>query len=249
MNETWSNIICLNLRKCENPWNRKIKKPPNSICKLQSLQILGDVWSLRNNQVFILRNFIVTTKQKSSPNNLVGGSKSLSGMNICWCSNLISLPGDMGNHTTLQDLVISGWVQLDVETRVDQVFQFMSLQKLEIFDLPKIRDFPPKGLVGAADTLQELCIEYCHNLAALPEWLPNLRSLKKFMIKHCPELSYLPKCIQCLTSLTDLRIEVFHKLEERCVKVLKTGPKLLMLQTSWTNFFFFFLNLGIKKFY
>ena len=64
----------------------------------------------------------------------------------------------------------------------------------------------PQGLKGSANTLQFLYISYCENLGVLPEWLPDLSSLRKLQIMHCRKLSSLPEGMDRLTALRELEI-------------------------------------------
>nr|POE67219.1 hypothetical protein CFP56_68597 [Quercus suber] len=47
----------------------------------------------------------------------------------------------------------------------------------------------PQWLKGSANTLQFLHISFCENLEVLPEWLPDLSSLRQLKIWGCPKLS------------------------------------------------------------
>ena len=54
------------------------------------------------------------------------------------------------------------------------------------------------------------------NLAALPEWLPNLTSLQKLQIWECRKLSSLPEGMGCLTVLRELEIVSCGELGKNC---------------------------------
>ena len=64
----------------------------------------------------------------------------------------------------------------------------------------------PQWLKGSADTLQFLFIFGCENLGVLPEWLPDLSSLRTLQIMSCPKLSSLPEGMDRLTALRELQI-------------------------------------------
>jgi hypothetical protein len=74
----------------------------------------------------------------------------------------------------------------------------------------------PQWLIQSATTLQFLQIEWCVNLAALPEWLPNLTSLQKLQIRYCRKLSSLPEGMGRLTALRDLTIDDCGELSKNC---------------------------------
>uniref|UniRef100_A0A7N2M2B0 R13L1/DRL21-like LRR repeat region domain-containing protein n=1 Tax=Quercus lobata TaxID=97700 RepID=A0A7N2M2B0_QUELO len=86
-----------------------------------------------------------------------------------------------------------------------------SLQTLHIRGLPQLVSLP-QGLKGSADTLQFLCIANCGNLGVLPEWLPDLSSLRKLQIWGCRKLSSLPKGMDRLIALRELQIRGCPKL-------------------------------------
>uniref|UniRef100_A0A2N9FYU9 TIR domain-containing protein n=1 Tax=Fagus sylvatica TaxID=28930 RepID=A0A2N9FYU9_FAGSY len=54
------------------------------------------------------------------------------------------------------------------------------------------------------------------NLAALPEWLPNLTSLQKLQIWGCRKLSSLPEGMGRLTALRELKIDSCGELSKNC---------------------------------
>ena len=64
----------------------------------------------------------------------------------------------------------------------------------------------PRGLKRSASTLQFLSIYDCDNLAALPEWLPDLRSLQILEISRCTKLSSFPEGMHRLTGLKEVKI-------------------------------------------
>jgi hypothetical protein len=57
---------------------------------------------------------------------------------------------------------------------------------------------------------------WCENLAALPEWLPNLTSLQNLQICGCQKLSSLPEGMGCLTALRELKIVSCGELNKNC---------------------------------
>lgn len=89
-----------------------------------------------------------------------------------------------------------------------------SLRLLSINKLPQLVAFP-QGLKRSASTLLSLTIEHCHNLAALPEWLPDLSSLQILKISRCTKLSSFPKGMHRLTAIKRVNIDnCLHSLKE-----------------------------------
>ena len=86
-----------------------------------------------------------------------------------------------------------------------------SLQTLYIARLRQLVSLP-QGLKGSADTLQFLSICDCENLRVLPEWLPDLSSLRKLQILGCRKLSSLPEGMARLTALRELKISACREL-------------------------------------
>ncbi|KAF2307899.1 hypothetical protein GH714_033265 [Hevea brasiliensis] len=94
--------------------NRLIRRLPNSICKLQSLQVLLLVgcWSLEElpkdmKYMINLRWLWIITKQKNLPTGGIGCLKSLQFLYISLCNNLECLFEDMQGLKKLRRLVIS----------------------------------------------------------------------------------------------------------------------------------------------
>ena len=89
-----------------------------------------------------------------------------------------------------------------------------SLQSLEVYDFPELKELPNEPFNPA---LTDLCISYCYELESLPEqnW-EGLQSLRTLLIWNCEGLRCLPEGIRHLTSLEVLRIKDCPTLEERC---------------------------------
>ena len=121
---------------------------------------------------------------------------------MCSSDLLISLPQGMKHLTALEYLDITGCEKLKLMERDAYP---TSLQTLYIRELPQLVSLP-QGLKGSADTLQFLRIDYCENLVVLPEWLPDLSSLRKLQITYCRKLSSLPEGMDRLTALRELQI-------------------------------------------
>ena len=108
----------------------------------------------------------------------------------------------MKHLTSLEYLDIRNCEKLKLMEGVDYPTR---LRTLCIWGLPQLVSLP-QGLKGSANTLQFLHISHCQNLAVLPEWLPDLSSLRKLQICSCGKLSSLPEGMDCLTALRELDI-------------------------------------------
>uniref|UniRef100_A0A2N9H875 NB-ARC domain-containing protein n=1 Tax=Fagus sylvatica TaxID=28930 RepID=A0A2N9H875_FAGSY len=71
-----------------------------------------------------------------------------------------------------------------------------------------------ESLISLPQVLMRL--DDCENLAALPEWLPNLTSLQKLQIGGCRKLSSLPEGMGRLTALRELEIDNCGELSKNC---------------------------------
>ena len=225
---TLKHLRCLNLRG-----NKKIKKLPDSICDLQNLEtlILWGCEALEElprdiRKKVSLSCFTITTRQTRLPANGIECMSSLRYLSFrncrrleCFnegiqcltalrslrfvdCESLISLPQGMRHLTALESLDIVNCGKLNLMEWDDYP---TSLQTLHFAGLPQLVSFP-QGLKGSADTLQNLHISFCENLEVLPEWLPDLSSLRTLQMLGCQELSSLPEGMDRLTALRELRI-------------------------------------------
>ena len=179
-----------------------------------------------------LRYLLILTKQMCFPHNGIGCLRSLRTLifhncpkleyfldriqhltalrrlSFARCDSLISLPSGMKDLTRLETLVISDCIKLTLMEGEDYP---VSLRLLLIDNLPQLVALP-RGLKRSASTLQFLSIGNCHNLVALPEWLPNLSSLQTLEISHCGKLSSFPEGMLRLTALKKLEINNCNKL-------------------------------------
>jgi Leucine-rich repeat (LRR) protein len=133
-------------------------------------------------------------------------------LGFSYCESLISLSQALKHLTTLESLVIWECEKINLMEGDDYLTR---LRSLSIGFLPKLVDLP-QWLIQSATTLQFLWIHRCENLAALPEWLPNLTSLQRLQIWECRKLSSLPEGMGCLTALRELEIDNCGELNKNC---------------------------------
>ena len=137
------------------------------------------------------------------------------------CPSLTSLSLSIKHLTALKTLGISdckelSLMEMEMEGEDNQDLK-LSLQNFIIWDLPKL-EVLPQWLEGSTNTLQLLWIGKCEKLKALPECLPDLKSLHRLSIKECPKLSSLPKGMEAFTALRQLEIEGCPDLSRKCTK-------------------------------
>ncbi|KMT04538.1 hypothetical protein BVRB_8g182010 [Beta vulgaris subsp. vulgaris] len=108
---------------------------------------------------------------------------SLRDLSISECWNLKSLSGGGIEHLrNLQNLYIDDCYLLDLEEKENMPWKSLhSLSSLSLIKLPKLVNLP-EGLQHVT-TLRSLCIQFCKNLKALPQWLNSLCSLQSIEIR------------------------------------------------------------------
>ena len=137
---------------------------------------------------------------------------ALRSLGFTYCESLISLPQGLKHLTALESLLIWECEKINLMEVEDYP---TSLRSFHIGFLPKLVALP-RWLRQSATTLQFSWIHRCENLAALPEWLPNLTSLQKLQIVQCRKLSSLPEGMGCLTALRELGIDNCGELSKNC---------------------------------
>jgi len=109
-------------------------------------------------------------------------------LSIDYCNDLIKLPDELCNITTLKKLSITNCHKLSLMPR-----DIGKLENLEMLRLCSCSDLEemPESVAG----LKKLCcldISDCVSLQKLPNDIGDLKSLKKFYMKGCSNLSELP---------------------------------------------------------
>ncbi|VVA34422.1 PREDICTED: putative disease resistance [Prunus dulcis] len=155
----------------------------------------------------------------------------LSTLSICDCPNLTFMP----LYPNLDQLRLerSSWKVLlpssfvlsklksleitGVEDIEEGIGNLTLLEKLQINYCPNLASLPDQGM-GRLISLQELDIWDCPKLGSLPEGMGNLKSLQWLRIGYCPNLASLPEGLRCLLSLKRLIIDGCPILKQRCQK-------------------------------
>ncbi|KAM2279170.1 hypothetical protein ACFX1S_040045 [Malus domestica] len=164
-----------------------------------------------------------SASSSSSTENLsLPSFPSLSTLSIWDCPNLTSMPLypnvesiELKNTSwkVVDSLFVRGASDITHDVGVDVSASSSSphLSKLTHLTLCRIEDleFIPLEGMGNLTSLQELVIDHCPNLAALPEGIANLTSLQSLRIEDCPNMAALPEGIANLTSLQSLSIGNF----------------------------------------
>ncbi|XP_062007168.1 putative disease resistance protein RGA3 [Rosa rugosa] len=132
------------------------------------------------------------------------------------CNNLESLPPNMKHMTALHTLVIDDCKKLQVMRSGEgpQGLRSLAIQNSSLEALP------PWLIEDSADALQSIALVKCHNLTALPE-LINFTFLEQLRIEECSKLSALPQELHCLTELRGLTISGCPELSKSCKRQLK----------------------------
>jgi hypothetical protein len=133
-------------------------------------------------------------------------------LGFSYCESLISLPQGLKHLTALESLEIWGCKKINLMEGEDYPTR---LRSFRIGFSPKLVALP-QWLIQSATTLQFLWIYDCENLAALPEWLPNLTSVQKLQIWECRKLSSLPEGMGSLAALRVLEIYCCGELSKNC---------------------------------
>ncbi|XWS56194.1 hypothetical protein CRYUN_Cryun09bG0065400 [Craigia yunnanensis] len=194
--------------------NVRIKKLPNFICNLQSLQALNlggckEIEELPKDIRYLinLRALMITTKQTSLQENGIGCLSSLQCLGVGECENLRYLFEDMESLTALRTLIIAECKNL---ISLPQGFKYLTaLETLKISDCEKLDLSVGLEFGGKEDgSLRKLFIGGLPKLESLPQWilLGSTKTLQLLYIEKLKNLSTLPTWFQNLISLQRLMI-------------------------------------------
>ncbi|XP_058740380.1 putative disease resistance protein RGA3 [Vicia villosa] len=231
-------LVLLRYLSLEN--NKKIKRLPDSICSLQSLEILilsgcTELETLPKGleNLINLQHLEITTKQHVLPEDEIANLRSLHTLRIEFCSNLESLfariklstlkvlciancsalkslPLDIEHFPALETLLVDNCDMLELSEGHEEQNSSLRLKVLVIVSMLQLVIFP-HWLQGSLNTLQYLSISSCNNLVALPQWLSDMNSLKTLYIIGCPNIMSLPNDFHRLVNLE--RVEIDGHLE------------------------------------
>ncbi|XLT45697.1 hypothetical protein HN873_038301 [Arachis hypogaea] len=182
-----------------------LKKLPDSICKLQSLQSLGlycdslqELPKNMNKLIYLQYLLLMKIKITSLSSMNIGRFQQLKFLYLFNCSKLVSVPSAVGRLTTLKKLGFFWCEELmnfedeEEEGKQHVVVNNLNLQLFFIIGSKKL-DFLPKWLERATK-LQYLSIDKT-GIKSLPTRLP-MTSLEELYIYRCEELSSLPNMDQ-----------------------------------------------------
>ncbi|XLT45705.1 hypothetical protein HN873_038309 [Arachis hypogaea] len=188
------------LRNCPS-----LKKLPDSICKLQSLQSLGlgcdslqELPKNMNKLIYLQYLFLMGIKITSLSSMNIGRFQQLKCLYLLKCSRLVSVPSAVGRLTTLKKLGFYECEELvnfedeEEEGKQHVVINNLNLQLFSIIGSAKL-DALPKWLERATK-LRHLSIMLT-GIKSLPTRLP-MTSLEELYILLCAELSSLPNMDQ-----------------------------------------------------
>ncbi|URE03858.1 resistance protein [Musa troglodytarum] len=115
------------------------------------------------------------------------------------CCRKMDLSGRLQDLGTLRMLRIFGGHSMRPVSATVLAATTLSICCCE--ELSSLAARPPSGV------LEDVTIEDCSNLTALPDWLAELRSLRYLSIRNCPELASLPRALLDLGPRQGLWIE------------------------------------------
>ncbi|XP_057999811.1 putative disease resistance protein RGA3 isoform X2 [Hevea brasiliensis] len=194
-----------------------IQRLPNSICKLQSLQVLllFGCWSLEElpkdmKYMINLRWLWITTKQKNLPTGGIGCLKSLRFLFITSCDNLEYLFEDMQGLKKLRRLKIDycrSLTSLPQSIKCLTALETLCIKGCENLDL--IMEEGEENQYPTQFSLQKLELEFLPKLVEFPQWLirGSTNSLKVIKVERCNNLRELPECLQNMASLQEVQIK------------------------------------------
>ncbi|XP_057741861.1 putative disease resistance protein RGA1 [Arachis stenosperma] len=194
-----------------------LKKLPDSICKLQSLQSLGlycdslqELPKNMNKLIYLQYLLLMEIKITSLSSMNIGRFQQLKCLYLFKCSRLVSVPSAVGRLTTLKKLGFYKCEELvKFEDEEEEGKQHVNLNlQVFIIDGAEKLDFLPKWLERATKlrylsiketgikslstrlpmtSLEELYIYWCVKLSSLPN-MDQTHNLQYLKISYCPVL-------------------------------------------------------------
>ena len=187
---------------------------PSELNKFELLGYLPDLKRIRLEKVSVpclckLRNVqklslhMCNTKQvfESSAIKFSDAMPNLVEMNIDYCKDLVELPSDICNITTIKKLSVTNCHKLSALPQ--EIGKLQNLELLRLSSCSDLEEMPES--VGRLHKLRYLDISDCISLTQLPENIGDLLSLQKLYMWGCSRLSELP---YSLMNFKDLKHEI-----------------------------------------
>jgi len=200
--------------------NPNIKRLPDSICKLQSLQALMldgcmELEALPKGlrKLISLRKFSIGTKQTVFPVNEIAELRSLEILGVVSCHNVESIFGGV-KFPTLKTLLVSNCQSLKSLRLDDQ--NFPELETLLVGNCNNLDLELWNGHNEEESSklkLKLVAFNGLSQLVTLPRWLQEAaNSLQSLLVLNCRNIETLPDWLSTLTNLKTLTIRNCSKL-------------------------------------
>ncbi|KAL2491148.1 putative disease resistance RPP13-like protein 1 [Abeliophyllum distichum] len=108
-------------------------------------------------------------------------------LTIINCPSLKMMTSLEDCSTSLEDLIIGRWVNLNLTNLMGSFHNYSSLTSLYIFGCDGLESFPEGGL--PIPNLRRLYVRGCRNLRSLPDGMEQLLSLENLRVFNCPSLT------------------------------------------------------------
>ncbi|XP_023528510.1 disease resistance-like protein CSA1 [Cucurbita pepo subsp. pepo] len=233
------------LRYLDLRGSRRLKRLPESICKLQILQTLilafcSEFEELPRNikNMIGLRFLWIQTKQARLGKDAIGSLTSLRFLAIGGSENLTHLFEDIDRLNSLQTLIIydckslvtlpKGMKSLSTlfnmalwgceRLRLTFPIEIIRLKKLILRGLPALTNLP-MWIYYSVENLEVLEVGELPRLRALPTCLEDLWALRILRISNCPMLAgYMHPILQNWNKMKELRITFCGLLSKQVLK-------------------------------